>query len=71
MGKASRLFTGKYRQILQSREKLCGFSVIYWSNLLNWIDFKGEIGDHTRSIGGTISSTAKYLILLYFFGKRS
>jgi hypothetical protein len=37
------------------------FSVIYWSFLLIWIDFKGEIGDHVELIGGLIKRQAKYL----------
>jgi hypothetical protein len=51
--------------------KLSEFSVIYWSYLLNWIDFKGEIGDHARLIGGIATKQAKYLNLINVFGKRS
>ena len=51
--------------------KLSDFSGIYWRELLNRIDFKGEIGHHMRPIGGIKTTNAKYLILLYFFGKRS
>ena len=51
--------------------KLSEFSGIYWSYLLNWIDFKGEIGDHAVLIGGITTKQAKYLNLINVFGKRS
>jgi len=58
--------------IVQAGEvKLSDFSGIYWSYLLNWIDFNLEIGDDRRLVGGIKTSNAKYLNLLYFFGKRS
>jgi hypothetical protein len=47
------------------------FSVIYWSYLLIWIDFKGEIGDHVELIGSLIKRQAKYLNLTNIFGKQS
>jgi hypothetical protein len=46
-------------------------SVIYWDYLLNWIDFQQEIVHDMRSVGGIKTTKAKYLILLYIFGKRS
>jgi len=48
--------------------KVSDFSVIYWSYLLNWIDFKLEIGHDIRSVGGIKTTNAKYLILLYILG---
>ena len=36
---------------------------------MNWIDFQIEIGDDTWLPGGIRTTKAKYLILLYFFGK--
>jgi hypothetical protein len=57
------------------KPKLSGFSVIYWSYILIWIDFKGEIGDHVGLIGGLMKRQAKYLdsfnIFGNIFGKRS
>ena len=44
------------------------FSVIYWSYILIWIDFKGEIGDHVELIGQLIKRQAKYLYLINIFG---
>jgi hypothetical protein len=48
--------------------KLSDISVIYWSYLLNRIDFNPEIGHHMRSVGGIKTTNAKYLISLYFLG---
>jgi len=42
--------------------KLVDFSVVYRSYVLNWIDFRMEIGHHVRLIGGTTATKAKYLI---------
>ena len=53
------------------KPKLSEFSVIYWSYILIWIDFKGEIGDHVELIGGLIKRQAKYLDSFNIFGKRS
>jgi hypothetical protein len=38
---------------------------------VNWIDFKGEIGDHAGLIGSLTTKQAKYLNLKNIFGKRS
>ena len=63
------------RKASVSTPKLSEFSVIYWSNLLIWIDFKGEIGDHVALIGGLTIRQAKYLVLFNIsgniFGKQS
>ncbi|MCG6890824.1 MAG: hypothetical protein LJE92_14665 [Gammaproteobacteria bacterium] len=59
------------REATAINTKLCEFSVIYWSYLLNWIDFKGEIGDYVGLIGSLTTRKAKYLNLINVFGKRS
>ncbi|HUV21380.1 MAG TPA: hypothetical protein VMZ32_06320 [Gammaproteobacteria bacterium] len=59
------------REATAINAKLCDFSVIYWSYLLNWIDFKGEIGDYVGLIGCLTTRQAMYLNLINVFGKRS
>ena len=49
--------------------KLIEFSRIYWSNLVNRIDFPVEISHYCGSVGGIKTTKAKYLILLNFLGK--
>jgi len=62
-----------FRQIvLVSRiRKVSEISDIYCNNLLNWIDFQVEMGDHCRLLGGVKAIWPNYLILLVFFGTRS
>jgi len=48
--------------------KLSDFSGIYWSYLLNCIDFGQEISDHTGSLVSIKTRQAKYLISLNFLG---
>jgi len=53
-----------------SKENFCEFSVIYWSYLLNWIDFQLQIGHDYAPKGGITTRCAKHLNLIHFFGKQ-